>query len=195
MSLSELFRTVPPPQNPIETGTGKTWEKIQQSLGLHLPEDYKAFINCYGSGIFNNFLIPYNPHAKNETFNLTHALDTHHRSSRKTTKASTQSWSIVSPFELYPGVKGLLPWGTSTHFEMGFFWQVDGPPETWITIFYNLRVGEYEVWKMQFTSFLVKLFNREIVSTLLPLNFPPLNQPIEFHSIKNPMDEIGLDQI
>jgi len=62
MPLSELLRIVIPPQHPIETGTGKTWKNIQNRLGLPLPDDYKAFVDCYGTGIFNNFLIPYNPH-------------------------------------------------------------------------------------------------------------------------------------
>ena len=185
MSLSQLIQIVPPPQYPIETGTPKTWEVVQERLGIPLPKDYKTFIDRYGSGIFNSFLIPYNPHAENEFLNLFHALDTHHHSSRQTQLMADSPWSVVSPFELYPAPEGLLLWGTSTNFGDAFFWQVSGTPETWVTIVYNLRVGEYEVWKMQFTSFLAKLFQREIESVLLPEDFPPKDQPVQFQPEKH----------
>jgi hypothetical protein len=47
------------------------------------------------------------------------------------------------------------------------FWQVNGSPELWPTIFYNLQEGEYEVYKMGFAEFLVKVFNLEIESVLI----------------------------
>jgi hypothetical protein len=89
-------------------------------------------------------------------------------------------WSVVQPFKLFPATGGLLPWGCITNMESYFFWQVKGKPETWETIFYNLRNGEYEVWKYPLTEFLYRLFTRKIDSVLLPEEFPSQDAEIEF---------------
>jgi hypothetical protein len=180
MFLPQLILIAPPPQKPIETGSPKAWETVQERLGIPLPDDYKVFIDRYGTGSFNGFIIPYNPFAVNEYFNLFQALDAHHLASRQTQLMADTTWSAVSPFELYPAPDGLLPWGTTTNFGDTFFWQISGPPETWVTIFYNLRTGEYEVWKMTFTSFLTKLLFGEIESVLIHEDLLPKGQQIAF---------------
>jgi hypothetical protein len=184
MSLAQLVLIAPPPTVPVETGSPKQWAVIQNRLGTPLPTDYKKFIDRYGTGSFNNFIIPYNPFAKNESLNIIQALDAHHLASRRTQLLGDMHWSAVHPFELFPAPDGLLPWGTTANFSDVFLWQVSGPPETWVTVFYNLRDGEYEVWKISFTSFLAKLFLREIESVLLSEDFPPEPDHIHFNRYK-----------
>lgn len=173
MSLSKLIQIVPPPLAPIETGSPKQWEAIQNRLGIHLPADYKEFIDTYGTGRFNDFILPYNPFAAREDVNTLLVLDAHHEAAHRIQMKTNLKWSAVAPYELYPTPGGLFPWGTTDHFGHSFFWQVNGPPETWVTVFYDMQSGEYEVWKMPFVSFLVRLFSREIESVLLPNTFPP----------------------
>jgi hypothetical protein len=181
MSLARLVQIAPPPAAPVETGSPKQWNLIQKRLGIILPTDYKNFIDRYGTGTFNNFIIPYNPFAKNESVNLIQALDVHHHASHRTQRLGDVPWSAVYPYQLFPAPDGLLSWGTTANFGDAFFWQVSGPPETWVTVFYNLRDGEYEVWKDPATAFLAKLFLREIESVLLPEDFPPQPDQIHFH--------------
>jgi hypothetical protein len=184
MSISQLVQFIPPPQAPIETGSPKRWEKAQERLGIAFPQDYKNFVDRYGTGTFNNLIIPYSPFAANEYMNLYQALDAHHQASRQTQWMADSAWSIVSPFQLYPAKMGLFPWGTTTHFEQAFFWQISGRPDTWTTILYDLRKGEYEVWKMCLTAFLLKLFKAEIESVLLPKGIWLQNQQVTFHQFK-----------
>jgi hypothetical protein len=61
-----------------------------------------------------------------------------------------------------------------------FFWQVKGAPAKWETVFYNLRNGEYEVWKYPMSGFLYRLFTQQIESVLLPEGFPGSEGPIRF---------------
>ena len=173
MPLSRLIQITPPPKAPLEIGSQKQWKSIQEHLGIPLPDDYKNLINCYGTGAFTNFILLYTPFAAQEDANIFQVLDTHHQAKDHTKSGKETLWSVVAPFELYPEPGGLLPWGTTPDFDISFFWQVSGPPETWVTIVYNLRMGEYEVWKMSCTSFLIKLFLRKIKSVLLPDHFPP----------------------
>jgi hypothetical protein len=174
MSFRKLFTIVPPPETPKETGSPKAWEKIDQRLGLTLPQDYKDIIDHYGTGTFNNFITLYNPFAENESLNLFHALETHHRASQMAQHMIDSPWTALHPFELYPAHQGLLPWGMATSFEKIFFWQIKGAPKNWNTIFYNLRNGEYEVWKIPCADFLEGIFTGTIQSVLLP-EFLPSN--------------------
>ena len=180
MFLEQFIRSIPAPENPRETGTPKAWEKIEKHLGLVLPSDYKALINAYGTGCFADFIIVYNPFAQNEYHNLFFALDVLHQAARPSRISRGSAWTAVSPFELYPAKQGLLPWGCTSNFGDFFFWQVNNAPDTWETIFYNLRNGEYEVWKVPLTEFLYRLFTRGIESVLLPADFPPAKSRIAF---------------
>ena len=184
MSLHQLCRIVPPPHPPVETGSPKRWQRAAQRLGTPFPEDYKSFIDTYGTGVFNDFLLPYNPFSTLDEVNIFLVLDTHHQANRLVQAKASRPWSAVKPFELYPSADGLLPWGTTTRMAQSFFWQVSGPPETWPTVLYNLQTGEYEVWKLPFTSFLVKLITAEIESVLLPEGFPPQNAPIYYNQFQ-----------
>ena len=189
MNTDRLTRIIPSPFAPQETGTPKSWEKIEQRLGIQLPPDYKAFIDSFGTGSFDDFIIVYNPLAQNEYLNLFYALDTLHQADRQAQLMGDPAWTAVHPFELYPATEGLLPWGCTTPaVSLGgttnlgdfFFWQVKGAPQTWETVFYNLRNGEYEVWKLPLTEFLYQLFTRQIESVLLPEDYPARDAPVEF---------------
>jgi hypothetical protein len=173
MRANVITQIIAPPAEPCETGTQKNWEKIEKRLGLKFPQDYKALINTYGTGSFNDFIIVYNPFAQNEYLNLLYVLDTLHQADQQTQLLADSVWTAVDPFELYPAPKGLLPWGGTTNLGETFFWQIKGPPENWETIFYNLRSGEYEVWKHSVTEFLYRLFTRDIESVLLPADLLP----------------------
>jgi hypothetical protein len=178
--VNRLQHFVPPPRQPKEAGSPKTWEKIEARLGLSLPSDYKAFIDHYGTGSFDDFIIVYNPFAQNEYLNLFYALDTLHQANQQVQMYNNAGWTAVQPFVLYPGSGGLLPWGGTTNLGDTFFWQINGPPETWETVFYNLRSGEYEVWKNSLTEFLFLLFTCQIKSVLLPDDYPSPTEVINF---------------
>lgn len=178
--MDALKQLMLPPAHPQETGTPKAWTKLETRLGIPLPPDYKTLIDVFGTGSFADFITVYNPFTQIESFNLLYALDTLHQANRKTRMIGDPAWSALRPFGLYPAPAGLLPWGCTANLGEGFFWQIQGPPQTWETIFYNLRTGEYEVWKYPLTEFLYRLFTRQIRSVLLPEEFPPQDTAITF---------------
>jgi hypothetical protein len=178
--MDSLKFLISPPARPQETGTPKAWEKLEARLGLSLPPDYKALIDVFGTGSFADFISIYNPFAEIESLNLMYALDTLHQADRQTRLLGDPVWTIVRPFELYPASQGLLPWGCTANLRDCFFWRIKGPPQTWETIVYHLRTGEYEVWKYPLTEFLYRLFTRRIESVLLPEDFPPRHAPVTF---------------
>jgi hypothetical protein len=54
--LDRLMELVPPPKEPMCAGSPEQWFSVEQKLGTTLPDDYKIFINKYGSGGFYGFL-------------------------------------------------------------------------------------------------------------------------------------------
>jgi len=182
MSLRKLLEISPPPQVPKEIGSPKAWEKIDQRLGVTLPQDYKDFVSLYGTGSFKDSVTLYNPFAENESLNLFHTLEIHHKATQMTQMVVDSPWTAIHPFELYPAQQGLLPWGSMGNFEKNFFWHVNGSPQKWSTVFYDLRNGEYEVWKMPCTKFLAGIFTGKIRSVLLPNDFATNGKAVVFQS-------------
>ena len=178
--MDQLLNLITPPQNPDETGTPKSWEQIEARLGLQLPPDYKALIDHYGTGSFDEFIFVYSPFTQIEYLNLFYALDTLHQAGQQTQLMGDPFWTAVHPFAYYPATEGLLPWGCTSNLGDAFFWQIKGAPATWETVFYNLRSGEYEVWKYTLSEFLYRLFTHQIESVLLPQDFPSADNPISF---------------
>jgi hypothetical protein len=66
--LEALKAILAPPASPRENGGD--WETVERQLGVSLPEDYKQFIEVYGSGDIGGNLSIYNPFAENVHQNL-----------------------------------------------------------------------------------------------------------------------------
>ena len=178
--MNPLFDLITAPPKPVEIGTSKSWKEAEAFLGVPLPSDYKDLIDYYGTGSFGGQIMVYSPFTQIEYLNLFYALDTLQQADRQTRKLGDPSWTAVKPFAYFPALKGLLPWGCTSNLRQVFFWQVKGAPAKWETVFYNLRSGEYEVWKYPLTEFLYRLFTRQIESVLLPEDFPPTENSITF---------------
>jgi hypothetical protein len=181
--MNRLFHLIAPPAKPVETVTPKSWKETEAFLGVPLPADYKDLIDHYGTGSFGDLITVYNPFTQIEYLNLFYALDTLQQADRQTQKLGDPSWTAVKPYAYFPATEGLLPWGCTRNLSQLFFWQVKGAPADWETIFYNLRSGEYEVWKYPLSIFLYRLFTRQIESVLLPEDFPGTEEPIRFITI------------
>ena len=184
MSLLQLTRLIPPPETPIETGSSNRWNQVQERLGLNLPADYQSFLNTYGTGHFSNGLVVYNPFARDDVHNLFQALEVHTLASSHVNKNSSIHWSIIDPFQLYPAQGGLLPWGMFVDFKISFFWNPEENLEFWPTVVYDLRRGEYEVWKFGFVDTLLNLFCGEINSVILPKAITLQNKLLRFRQFQ-----------
>jgi SMI1-KNR4 cell-wall len=69
-SLKRLIRLVAPPIPPADAGRPDQWDDVERALGITLPNDYKQFINAFGTGEFNDLLWIYNPFSSVESMNL-----------------------------------------------------------------------------------------------------------------------------
>jgi hypothetical protein len=59
MSIESLSRRLMPPQSPADSRGD--WDSVENAIGVSLPDDFKDFINMYGSGTIGEFLTVLNP--------------------------------------------------------------------------------------------------------------------------------------
>lgn len=168
MSLAELMKLVLPPSTPRETGSAREWESVGASLGVRIPEDYQQLVDTYGTGAFDNFLWVYNPFTSNPNLNLGPAgqrilnADKHSRA---------QSEHFVCPYPLHPEPNGLYPWAGTDNGD-ALFWQWLADQMDYRIVIRGPRAPEWEEFQESITSFLLKLFRREIRPRVFPEDFP-----------------------
>jgi hypothetical protein len=68
-TVDDLIRIAPPPDIPVDRGLPSQWNDIELILGTPLPGDYKAFINAYGTGYFNDLFHVFNPFSGSDRAN------------------------------------------------------------------------------------------------------------------------------
>jgi hypothetical protein len=177
-SIQQLRQLIASPGPVIEGGQIRDWSLVETKLGTSLPTDYKTYVENFGAGSFNSFLMPLSPFSAHS--NLFQALDEHYQAERsKRVNFPEDQTSLVEPFLLYPAPKGLLPWGKTANFGDFLYWQREGPPEHWPTILYNLRDGIYETFQTTMTEFLIGVLSKQFHPNLFPKDFPG-HQPITF---------------
>ena len=157
MSISELKRLVPPPENPFEVGTLAQWREIEAQLDTNLPRDYREFVFAYGSGLFAGFYRIYNPFAASEFINLL----TQGKRVCQYNRESRRSFPKRFPYPYYPEVGGLLPWGNDQNGN-DYFWLTDGPPTKWIVVQDENRGTGLRRQAYSLTEFLVGILQRNL---------------------------------
>jgi hypothetical protein len=163
MSIEQLTQLVPPPTNPIETGSASDWNNVESQLALTLPTDFRELILTYGTGAFNDWLIVFNPSARNRYYNLvamaSEILDAY--------LSMKQDFPDKFPHPAYPTPHGLFPWARADNGDT-FYWIIDYENHQWSTILCESRFGEMETYREQPTELLASLLSGVIQSNIFP---------------------------
>ena len=109
-SLENLKRVLGPPEHPANTGNEEAWSGVESRLGVRLPDDYKAFVSMYGSGVIDDFLYVAVPFGGDPFYNLEQLV-------RLYAKIDGDLRSLGLPFRylIYPKPGGLLPWAKTAN--------------------------------------------------------------------------------
>src|SRR5947209_15882365 len=162
MAVEELIAIVPPPAQPIDAGTPVQWAAVEQKLGTRLPADFRAFIQHYGSGAFNDpgrlIISIRNPFAPN--FDQLARLDRERLLNAKRAVGNEEF-----PFEIFPSSPGLLQWGHDIDGWM-LLWLTEGNPDRWPVLVCPPGPYDFERIDLLMTSFLAKAFARELTWTI-----------------------------
>jgi hypothetical protein len=158
MALRNLISVISPPAAPKENSNGSALHKLEIALGISFPADYKEYAAAYGSGGFLDLgglsIDILNPLAKNYRERL-------HSFCGFASHAKLVSTEDEFPFEVFPDIPGLLPWGID---DAGgsLSWLTEGPADAWPIIAMVARESIIERFDMPMTEFLASCFSRKM---------------------------------
>lgn len=130
--LDELAKIAPPPPPEDLRGPSATeadWARVEASLGVCIPEDYKAFVALYGDSSieeeFNHFL----PVLPSRYLRLPEATERAIWAYDEMRLSSPRHW----PMPKFPAPGSFFPIGVTGNGDY-FGWVIgEGKPETWQT--------------------------------------------------------------
>lgn len=125
--INSLKQILTPPTRPVEA-VGD-WDAAEQDLGTGLPDDYKEFINTYGSGMISELpIMIYNPFADSIGFPLKEGVYGHHGIMFAYQTLIDDEFDFG--YDLFPEPGGLLPFGATG---VGDYlnWKTGGDPNSW----------------------------------------------------------------
>jgi hypothetical protein len=164
--LARLQRILPPPSAPLERPTSAQWKDTEARLGV-LPEDYKRFIDLYGTGCIDCFLWIFNPFAQNENLRLDAQADRQLDVLRSVAESEPDhpATAIISR------PQDLLPVGITDNGDV-ICWRKVGDPDGWTTCVFSARGQEHEEYPAGLVAFLCTVLSRAVRSRLFPRDFP-----------------------
>ena len=164
--LTQIAEVLPPPEEP--DGLNRSWQTVESELGLGLPNDYKQFIDRYGSGCIlaadaeGASIISYNLRGVPDVVGWVSAAARRYDDDRKA--------GYQHPFAPYPQAGGLLAWATTPNGDF-FNWRTEGEPSDWDIVFYDCSSAPMILLEGQdFARVLFDLLRQE--SSLMPRPIP-----------------------
>ena len=167
MTVDDLRHVLPPPLTPLEA-SGASWQNIEDELKASLPQDYKSFVELYGSGRIGGFLWILNPFSKRENLNLLTQI----ARQLATLRELVGDFGETCPYPLYPVEGGLLPFGITDNGDV-LYWQTVGASRDWNIVVNESRSAHYEVYEFDMTTFLSRVLSGELRCPIFPNAFPP----------------------
>jgi hypothetical protein len=182
--LDKLIQVMPPPTKPLEVGGSEDWPSIEEALGTALPQDYKDFINEYGSGYLGEFVWIFNPFSSSQHINLLATVSRHLPMLRSLVNQARGSASEERhPYVIWPEENGLLPWGKTDNGDE-LFWQTTGHPDQWTIVAVENRGPDIDRYEGSMTGFLAGIISGEVKSKVVPKSY--IDRDVDGHALFEP---------
>jgi len=166
MNFAPLENILRRPEKPLEIGQINGWHTFEYQLNTKLPEDYKKFIQSFGTGSINEFLVILNPFSANQHVNLL----TRGRSELEAFRTSKTNFPKYYPDDIFPNSGGLLPFGVTDNGEV-LYWRTIAEPKDWTVTVYETRGPDHYNYQTNMTDFLSGVLSGAIICKALPRNF------------------------
>lgn len=168
MSIENLSSVLSLPEAPIERGHTDRWPAIEQGMRIRLPQDYKDYVDAYGTGYIAEFIWIFNPFSEKASLNLKEQM---HPRLSALQEIKRQLPNDV-PYRIWPELGGLLPVGATGNGDC-IYWLTAGNPTQWPILVNESRGPDWATFEMPLTEFLTGILRREIVCNIFPPDFPP----------------------
>ncbi len=167
MSIEILSRLLLLPPSRIDTGSFNDWKMIEEKIATPLPDDYKHFIEAYGSGYIGNQIIIWNPFSSIPNINFVPLGANKLTDLRKVrVKYKREFNEVYPPYRIFPELGGVLPFGDTVSGDT-FFWETIGHPNNWTVLFQENRHDYYEKHSYSLSDFLIRLIKKELPQSIL----------------------------
>ncbi|WP_207401630.1 SMI1/KNR4 family protein [Phytopseudomonas dryadis] len=164
--IDELVRILPPPRA-RRSFDNAAWSRCESEWQVRLPEDFKGFISIYGAGVIDDFVWMLSPFSANSNLNFEKS-----RYFQESYLVMQQDFPSDYPRPSYPAPGSFLPWAVTDNGET-FFWVVSGGADSWKVGVHSVDQGEEEIYDLGCVEFLLGLLRRDVLSKILPGQFPP----------------------
>jgi hypothetical protein len=176
MSVKDLLKLVLPPRSPFEADLDADWDSVEHEIGLTLPQDYKEFINEFGTGQTAGFIWVLNPFSNIDQLNLLVHIFEQYKTLDNLRSLKEKS-DDYCPYPLYPEPSGLLPWGYTDNGGT-LFWLTTGEPNSWPVVV-NDHGDTFERFALPMTTFLAKFIKKELESDIMVTVFTNMDNLFE----------------
>jgi len=152
MALADLVLAVKPPSAPNAAGPLDRKADVERALNIALPNEIYELALMYGSGEFGNEIEVLNPFANDY-------IDKVNMISKCYTELKVAEGDEFIPYDIFPKMPGLYPWGTTSNGHC-MFWLCKDHPSSWPLVL--LRSGEmlFQELRMDVTTFLENVFTK-----------------------------------
>ncbi|MCH5584750.1 SMI1/KNR4 family protein [Shimazuella sp. AN120528] len=161
--VEQLVELIPPPAK----AKSFDWQRVEESLGVILPDDYKELVETYSGGQFEDYLYFLEPDREHYDI-MKHDLER--------AEAYESLWEYErKPDEIEDGKHRLIPWATTDNGEY-LFWLVrkgeERNPDNWPVMINAAKEDEWEYFPMGCVAFFVQALERKVISQILSYAFP-----------------------
>lgn len=169
-ALDALKILAPPPAHPRDAANVWAWPKIEHALETALPEDYRRFVQAYGSGCFARFLWPLNPFSKKPELNLAE-------------QGRIGTDSRGRPTDPFAVEQGLRLWGFTDDGHR-LYWKTGGAPSDWPVMVWSPEGPDHQLYPHTMTEFVYNWLQQDLTVRLFPTRrFKPI---FEIHPYRGP---------
>ena len=177
-----IAKLLPPPTSP--RGLDRPWDVIEREIGLPLPDDYKEFIDLYGTGqvssaegwaVIWNFrdAALFGP-SLSEVLNGPGSVPMFYRQ-----MVNGSPWPC--PYPIYPEADGLLPFASVVDVH-NLNWHTTGSPSRWEVVYYFSDGQEFtRLEGDSFSRCFLKMLQQEYTGLERPSSLEP---PFEFTELR-----------
>lgn len=165
MELAKLLTLLPPPATPINVPSARDWNSVETYLGVCLPTDYKDFVEIYGTGKIDNFIIIFNPISGNEQLDILRQL-----AIQKDVLIELKLFGENIPYDIFPAPGGILPLGRTDNGDI-LYWKTN-VNLSWSIVLNEARGPVWECFNVSFLEFLVGFLAGKILCKAFPDDVP-----------------------
>jgi len=173
MYIDDIIKVMPPVNNPLDVPTQSQWIAIEGKLGTGLPDDYKEFIQTYGTGKVDDFLYVFTPFSVNENLNLFDQLKL-----QSDVLVELKSYGENVPYKIFPEVEGVIPFAITDNGDV-LFWKTSTEPNDWTVLVNEARSPDWEKYEMSMSKFLSEIVSHRLSCKIFPKSFPSASPKFE----------------